>query len=305
MNISIIIVNFNTIELLKRCLTSIKRYAGITGYEIIVVDNNSNDGSSAMVQHEFPEVRLIASKENLGFVGGNNLAAKSAQGKYLLLLNSDTELTEEGLSGIYEFAEHRHDAGLVGGKMLNADGSVQYSCRKFPTLLSEFINQTFCLIKYFNPFATSHKMMKFDYNSIQAVDWVSGAYMLLKKDLASSIGLFNPHIFMFFEDTDLCKRIRKTGREIYFYPSSTIYHFHGMSSKKNISRSIAACFHGSLIYFCTHHGKRKTHLYKWAVLSMWHLFKYGFSISSKLIHHPKLIKKRELFTQCIVEYKIR
>ncbi|MEW6535977.1 MAG: glycosyltransferase family 2 protein [Candidatus Auribacterota bacterium] len=301
--VSIIIINYNTVDLLKKCLSSIKQYCTRDDTEIIVVDNNSHDNSVAMVQSEFPDVVLIASKTNLGFVKGNNLAAKQAKGQYVLLLNSDTELTEDGIDGIIDFMDKTPDAGVIGGKILFPNKTLQLSCRRFSLYLSEFINQTTGLVKGINPFASYIKMKHLDYGKSHIIDWVSGAYMLIRKDLINEIGLFDDEIFMFCEDMDLCKRVYNHGYSVYYFPGSTIIHYHGATAKKNPSRSIFYSFWSSSIYFRKHRGTRSAAFYKRTVFITWHLLKAFLILLGYISKSSKIKEKKLLFTDLISFYK--
>lgn len=299
---SIVIVNFNTQDFLNRCLSSIYSHIKRNDVEIIVVDNASTDGSQAMVKSLYPYVHLIEHTDNLGFVAANNQAIKIAHGRFILLLNSDTTLTEDGVDELITFMENTPDAGIVGGKIFFPDKSIQYSCRRFHRFIWEFFNQTVVLIKDISPFTKKMQMADFDYNSIRQVDWVSGAYMLIRKEIIDRIGLFDPEIFMFFEDTDLCRRVRSAGYNVYFVPGSKIYHYHGMSAKKNLARSIVYSFKSSIVYFRKHHGMMITVWYRLSVITTWYAFSYTLRILNLILPLQKIKKKKELFKNLINEY---
>lgn len=296
--LSVIIVNWNTKELLKNCLKSLEKYLGLDNisYEIIVVDNASSDGSQEMVKKEFPYVKLIENKENLGFVKANNQAAKIAKGKYLLLLNSDTKIIGTGVKEIIDFMNKNHKVAVIGGKIYNPDMTIQRSCRRFPSLWRLYMQNTFNLVKHIpTPFYNRYIMKNFDYNSIRKVDWVSGAYMYIKKELVDKYGLFDENIFMFYEDTLLCYKFRKLGYYTYFYPSAPIIHYFGESRKKVKIIAIYNAFKSSVYYVSQVYSLNIAKLYKKFVILTWKFFYYYFKISSFILRWSKFKKKKEQF----------
>jgi GT2 family glycosyltransferase len=155
-----------------------------------------------------------------------------------------------------------------------------------------------------NPFERKIKMMDFDHNTIKKVDWVSGAYMMLRRKVIETTALFDPDIFMYYEDTELCKRAGKLGYNTYYFPRSAIYHFHGQSSKKNLARSIVYSFKGSVIYYSKHHNRLFSCLYGKFIICAWYLFEYFLALLCFFVPSAKLIKKKRLFADCISEYKM-
>ena len=296
--LSVIMVNWNTKDLLRNCLKSLDKYLLLDdiSYEIIVADNASSDGSQEMVKREFPHVRLIENRENLGFVKANNQAAKIARGKYLMLLNSDTEMIGTGAKEIIEFMEKNPRVAIVGGKIYNPDMTIQRSCRRFPSLWRLYAENTFRLIKHIpTPFYNRYIMKNFDYNSIGKVDWVTGAYMYVKKELVDKYGLFDENIFMFYEDTLLCYKFKKLGYDIYFYPSAPIIHYHGESRKKVQVRSIISAFESSVYYASQVYSLKVAKIYETFVILSWKFFYYYFKIFSFLFTWTKFKKKRDQF----------
>lgn len=304
MELSILIVNYNTRDMLRSCLQSLQTYMERSDVEVIVVDNASHDGSVDMVRTRFPAVRLIASKENTGFVGGNNVGANSARGRLVLLLNSDTELTDEGLQGIIDFMHSTPNAGVVGGKLYFPDGRIQESCRCFPTPWSEYWYQTFFLIKKIPFLCMRKKMRNFDFNHVAQVDWVSGAYMLVRKEIIDKIGLFDSNIFMYYEDTDFCKVVRNAGYEVYFYPGASVTHYHGGSARGNPMPTTFYCFCGSVYYCKKHFGARTGRLFEKSVVLTWRILYVILIVASILFFRSeKVRRKKELFSQLNRYYK--
>lgn len=234
MDVSVCIVNWNTCDLLYNCLDSIKKITQDLNYEIIVVDNNSADGSVQMVSANFLEYRLITSKKNLGFAKGSNLAAKEALGKYILYLNPDTELVTNALFGMYAFLEEHVEYGAVGCKLLNSDSSIQYTCAStFPSPKNElssllFLDRLFPKSKFFSARELNH----WNHEDSRRVDCLSGACIMLPKVLVEHLGGFDENFFMYGEDLDLCYRLRKEGQQLYYLATETIFHYEGAGSKK-------------------------------------------------------------------------
>ena len=213
MDISIVVVSWNVCGLLRRCLQSVELSAAASGlrHEVVVVDNASSDGSVAMVRSEFPEVRLLANEENRGFSAANNQGIAVASGRYLLLLNPDTEVLDDALAGLVGFADANEDVGLVGPMLLNQDGSVQPSMRRFPTIGTALFEST-----WLQPYAPSGLLDRYCVldrpdNTVQDVDWVSGAAILARRDAVNQVGPMDEAFFMYSEELDWCRRFREAG----------------------------------------------------------------------------------------------
>ena len=249
MDLSVIILNWNTRDLLRNSLNSIlhpdpdavsSRPIPPADIEILVADNASSDDSREMVRAEFPEVKLVCSPMNIGFGAGNNLAVKEAVGRYVLFLNSDTIVIPGALNLLVQFADSHPDVGIVGPKLLNEDGSLQYSCRTYPNLGTGFFRNT-PLGRLFpkNSFTNDYLMTSFDHMSPKDVDWVSGAALMMRRSIIDEIGAFDEEYFMFCEDVDLCYRVNHHPRKasdsnspwrVTYYPDSIIYHLIGKST---------------------------------------------------------------------------
>lgn len=231
-DVSIIIVSWQVRDLLKRALASISESADQTrriGHtlnpETIVVDNNSNDGTSEMVRTSFPFVNLIVNNANRGFAAANNQALALARGRYILFLNPDAELLSDALWKMYEFMEEQPLVGLIGPRLENPDGSLQRSCRRFPT----FWSATAILLKLHNFFPMSlpvrkYYMWAFEHKTIRRVDQVMGACMMTRRKALEEIGNFDESFYIFFEEVDLCKRINDAGYLTLFYPDAVVRH---------------------------------------------------------------------------------
>ncbi|MFQ3610289.1 MAG: glycosyltransferase family 2 protein [Fimbriimonadales bacterium] len=254
------IVNWNAREHLRQALRSILDTPPQVPYEIIVLDNASHDGSVQMIEKEFPEVRLLVSEENLGFSRGHNLIAQGAQGDYLFLLNPDTIVLPGALDLMVEYAERHPDVGIIGPKILNPDGSLQYSCRRFPNPTAALFRNT-PLGKLFpnNRYTRDYLMTDWDHNSEREVDWVSGAALFIRRALYEQLGGFDEQFFMYCEDTDLCYRSWQVGWKVVYYPEAKIVHAIGRSTDLIANRMIRV-FHISMYRFYKKHYARTTPL---------------------------------------------
>ena len=245
-DIAVIIVNWNAREDLRRCLESLYAEPKPTvAYEVWVVDNASDDGSADMVAAEFPQVRLVVNADNAGFSKANNQAIAQTDSRYVFLLNSDAFLHPDALDRLVAYADAHPKAGIVGPRVLNPGGSLQFSCRRFPSLGAGFFRNTY-LGRLFphNKFSRDYLMVGFDHTHDSAVDWVSGCAMLIRRDLLEEIGALDERFYMYCEDVDLCQRAWEGGWEVVYAPEAVVTHAIGRSSDKNADRMIIE-FHRS------------------------------------------------------------
>ena len=245
-DIAVIIVNWNAQEDLRRCLQSLYTEPKPTvAYEVWVVDNASEDGSAGMVTSEFPQVRLVVNTKNSGFSKANNQAIAQTDSRYVFLLNSDAFIHPGALDQLVSYADAHPKAGIIGPKVLNVNGSVQFSCRRFPSLGAGFFRNTY-LGRLFphNKFASDYLMNNFDHAHDRTVDWVSGCAMLIRRDLLGKIGALDERFYMYCEDVDICQRAWKEGWEVVYAPQAVVTHAIGRSSDKNGDQMIIE-FHRS------------------------------------------------------------
>jgi GT2 family glycosyltransferase len=242
MDISICIVNWNTKDLLQKCLSSIHQITSGIEFEVILLDNGSSDGSADMVRRNFPNCLLLESRENLGFVRGNNLAVKHARGENVLFLNPDTELLTNAVQGMHAYLCDKPDAGAIGCRINNSDGSIQYTCAcTYPTPFNE-LSSLFMMNRLFpnSAFFSSREMSHWNHFDSKDVDCLSGACMMVRSDVLRTVGLFDEKIYMYAEDVDLCYRIRKSGWQIHYLAEESIVHHEGASSRKKTNRHFSA-----------------------------------------------------------------
>ncbi len=247
MELSIIILSYNTKDLTVDCIRSVaeqyKNELSKSRFEIIVVDNASSDGSLATLRRlRFKGLSVVESKENLGFSKGCNLGAKNAAGKYLLFLNSDTLIKDQGFLKMINFLERNENTGILGAKLKNEDGTNQLSSGKFYSLFNLFL-----MLFGFN------KLVRESPNVVKKVEWVSGASMMIKKSIFQKLGGFDKDIFMYLEDMDFCFRAKEKGLDTYFFPEIMLFHEEGKSSGRTFA--VVSIYKSLLIFYKKHKSK--------------------------------------------------
>jgi hypothetical protein len=251
--LSILIVSYNTRDLLRRCLSSIFEAAPAVRYEVIAVDNASADGSADMIEREFPAVRLVRSRTNLGFAAGNNLARRDARGERLLLLNPDTRVHPGAIDRLFEFSVARPEAGITGGRTLNDDGSLNpWSCRGRPTPWGMFC-QAVGLTTAFrrSPVFDPASLGRWQRDSVREVDVVVGCFLMIGRELWDALGGFDASFFMYGEETDLCLRARAQGYRPAITPDAVVVH-HGAASEPVEAAKLVRLFSGQALLFRKH-----------------------------------------------------
>ncbi len=240
--ISVIIVSYNSLAVLKPCLESLRNQSLAHDTEIIVVDNASSDGSAGMVARDFPHLRLIANKVNVGYSKGVNLGIREAKGDYFLILNPDTIVGRDSIALMAGFMDKHKEAGITGPKLVFLDGNIQYSCRRFYTWKVLLLRRTF-LGKIFknSSLVRDHLMLDYDHNTLLEVDWMLGACLLVRREAVESVGLMDERFFLYFEDVDWCYRMKQRGWKVYYYPDAVITHGYARESAQTvINRSFLA-----------------------------------------------------------------
>ena len=228
-DVSIIMVSYNTRDLLRDCLESVPSGCAGLSFETFVVDNASSDGSEGMVDSEFPSVRLICNPDNLGFASANNLALRQATGRYVALLNPDTTLQPNALAELVRFMDDTPAAGYCGPRLLNGDGSHQPSARRFPTVFSA----AFSLLGLARRYPRSRHAL--DLHALHGhrarfrVDWMTGACLMVRSEVVRQVGLLDERYFLYFEETDWCRRMSSRGWEGWYVPSAEVIHLGGQS----------------------------------------------------------------------------
>jgi GT2 family glycosyltransferase len=229
--ISIVVVSYNTRDLLRRCLATIASSDTARSYETIVVDNASQDGSPDVVASEFPNVRLVRNRANSGYSRAVNQAIRLAKGRYILILNPDIEVLPGAIDALSAHMDEYPHIGIAGGKLLNPDGTLQYSCRTFYTLATLLHRRTI-LGKLFpnSQVVRRHLMMDWDHASAREVDWMLGACLMVRSQAIQEVGLMDERFFMYFEDVDWCYRMKQHGWGVVYVPDAVMKHVHRRES---------------------------------------------------------------------------
>jgi len=238
MDISIVILNYKTKKLLKQCLKGLRLYPPQYSYEIIVVDNHSQDGSAELVREQFPEVKLIVTDDNLGYHKGNNLGIVAASGKYIALLNTDIAVMDQSFDKMYDFMEINPQVGLVGPKLKNPDGSIQSSCMRFPNIWTPVYRRTILgKLPWARREVDSYLMADFDHQTTRPVDWILGAFAMIRRSAIDEIGMMDEDLFLYFGDIAWCKKLHEADYQVYYYTDTNIVHYHQRESAHSGIRS--------------------------------------------------------------------
>lgn len=272
-DVSIIIVNRNTRELLHACLQSIAQAPDAVATEMIVVDNGSTDGSVEMVAASFPETYLIRNPNNTGFAYPNNQGLAISRGRYVMLLNSDTEVRSGALQRLVEFMDEHPKAGACGPKLLYPDGRLQPSCRSFPSLWVHFCDMLF-LDRIFPRSRVFGNMESwFDHRHTAPVDQPMGAALLVRREVLETVGSLDERFMIYYNDVDWCYRIHQAGWQIYFVHDSEIMHHQGMTTRsENRQMQLGAEMTRNVFdYYAKHFGRRGLYWFRfWMIV--------GFSV---------------------------
>jgi len=252
--LAVVVVNWNSGERVSRCVRSVFESAGDARLEVVIVDNDSEDGSAEAAIAEFPHIRLIQNRDNKGFPAAANQGMRATDSEFVLLINPDAEVVAGTLEGFLKVARDHPRAGAIGALTLNPDGTIYPSARRVPTLVQGFFHTTLGPFWPRNPWSRSYRMEEWDRRSERQVDWVSGSSMLLRRAALARVGLFDEAYFMYVEDMDLCTRMSDGGWEVWFSPELEIEHVGGTATagKRRMtlehSRSI-------YIYFVKHRSQ--------------------------------------------------
>lgn len=232
MKLSVVILNYNTKHLLRLCLKNLLALKVPFAYEIIVVDNASKDESTEMMKEKYPEIKLIASLQNVGHAAGNNLGIKEAAGEYILILNTDIIFKEsEDMVKILKFMDEHPEICVVGPKLLNGNGTIQNSCyRRYHFLTPIYRRTPLGELSFAKEDLKRHLMWDFDHLNDKEVEWILGACMFIRKSFLDKYGLFDEDFFLYFADYELCDRVRRAGFKVYYFADANIVHYHKRES---------------------------------------------------------------------------
>lgn len=275
--LSVIIVSYNSAPELPACLNSLRNQT-LKDFEIIVIDNASRDDSVALIRSDYPEVKLIASDSNLGFGNANNKALTVAEGRYIVLLNPDATLPADTLENALKHIEENPNVGMGGGLLQGTQGEWQPSARLFPSLLNDALTMSGLANRYSkSPFFGRFDRSWADPKQAVVIDWVVGAFAIIRRDLVNKIGLFDPRFFLYYEEVDLCRRIYQAGFKVYYWPDLVITHIGGASSETVDGLAFSSSgkqltlwrIYSQLLYYRKWHGSTYSWLVKFLEQS-WH-----------------------------------
>ncbi len=265
MDLSILLVNWNTGKLLVECIQSVYKFTTKLSFEIVVVDNASSDDSVEMLEAEFPEIKLIKNTQNVGFAKANNQAYLEAKGTYICCLNPDTVLLNNALEVLYKYLLNNPKCGIVGPKLLNPDGTIQYVCaRRLPNLYTSFVWITGLNQRCPNIFEGSN-IENWDHRNSRDVDCLAGACMVFRRDFSKDNKIFNEGYFMFGEDVEICLWAKRCGYTIYYLSDAEVLHY-GQASVKKYNMVKLHYFISLEIYFRNNHGMLKATLFRLLVI---------------------------------------
>ena len=255
-DLSIIIVSYKRLDCLRKCIQSIMDTVKTNPYEIIVVDNQSGDGTPETILQEFPSLQMIENTENLGFAKANNQGILVSGGKYVLLLNNDTEALPGAIDTLVEIMNHSPEVGLLGCRLINPDQTIQQSFGRMLNPLTQLGQKLYTNKIYANPGNPIAKSLLTKWHSVEKdVDWIRGACMMLRRETLAQSGLMDEQFFMFLEDVDMSTQIRKAEWKVRFTPKASIVHHEGASVSKNFLKSALEYRRSQLYFYEKYYGK--------------------------------------------------
>jgi len=262
LDLGIVIVNYNTADLLRACLRSLYASAGVA-FQVVVVDNCSPDNSAQVVRDEFPPARLIVAGENQGYACANNLGLREFMGepalrpRYVMLLNADTELPPTALARMVAFLDEHPEAGVAGPKLVRQDGSLDLACRRSFPDMTTLIYRRLGLHKLFpdHPRFARYNLTFLDPDETTEVDSVVGAFMMLRTEILDQVGLLDESFFMYGEDLDWAYRIKQAGWKVYYYPAVEVLHYKGESSKQRVFKTTYEFYRAMYVFYQKHYAR--------------------------------------------------
>lgn len=288
-DLSIIIVSWNVKELLRQCLASVESGRGALNLQVIIVDNASTDKSGEMVAAEFPWVCLLRQQKNVGFSRGNNLGLATAKGRYLLLLNPDTQLVGTALSQMVAYLDAHPTVGALGPQLLFPDGKIQSSRRRFPTLATGFFESTW--LQSVAPRSITHRYYMLDRpdDVISQVDWVMGASLMVRRQAYEDIGPLDEGYFMYSEEMEWQRRIKNAGWKVIYYPFAQVIHHEGKSSEQVVVQRHIYFQRSKLRYYRQVHGRWAAGVLR-AFLLVSYALQLGLEATKGIIGHKRALR---------------
>jgi GT2 family glycosyltransferase len=296
-DVSVIIVNWNTRDILRDCLSSVYAQTKGIGFEVIVIDNASSDGSPDLVKRSFPDVHLIENAENRGFAAANNQGMRLAAGRYILLLNSDTVVLDNAIAKMVAFADGQPQAAVLGCRVLNADRTMQRTCFMYPSGLNMLLSASY-LYKLFpgSKLFGREQMTWWGRDDVREVEVVTGCFMLARRDAIDQVGLMDEDFYMYGEETDWCFRFRQAGWKVMFAPSGQIIHLGGASSRQ-VANEMTLQLKAGILQFLHKHCSRWTYEAGCTLMGMFLLVRIPFWLV-KMLWPPS--GRREAWSRVVV-----
>jgi GT2 family glycosyltransferase len=307
MKLSIIILCWNDRAVIQDCLRSIISNTHSTEFEVIVSDNGSTDGSVDLIREQYPQVQLIENGRNLRFAKANNVGIRASRGEYVLILNPDTIIHDSTLDQIVSWADEHPEAGAFGCRVLNSDGSYQVSARPFASFHGEWIAALYLrALGRLNKWFTSDSYTGWNGTSQRQVDWLSGCFILVRGNVLKALDGFDEQFFYYYEDMDLCRRIRQAGYSILYTPEATIIHLGGQSTKKRFP-PLAFVLDGQTtryLYYYKYYGRFGVRRARRIALTSVFLRRFAYALI-QLIRPTESVRKRLELLRGIFEWHLR
>ena len=291
LDLSIIIVSWNVADLLSACLDSVlKNISRDSHIEIIVVDSGSTDHTVPMLRERYPQVQLIQQAENIGFVRGNNIGMKEAQGRCILLLNPDTEIVGSALDQMVDYLDNHPEVGIVGPQTLNTDGTTQSTRRRFPTLATGIFEATW--LQKYAPRRVLERYYVDDQpdDEIFQVDWVQGSALMARREVYNQIGGLDEGFFMYSEELDWCRRAKIAGWQVIYLGTARIIHHGGKSSEQLVAQRDIYFHQSKLRYFRKYHGALTAHSLRLLIILLY-IWQIGLETGKALLGHKRAMRQ--------------
>ncbi len=293
LDLTVIIVNYNTKKLTLQCLTSVFEQNGLS-HEVFVVDNASSDGSAEVIKENFSQVKLIVNNKNLGFAAANNQAIKLCKGRFILLLNSDTVVSPGTFKTMVKFMHSYPEAGIASCKVIKPNGTLDWPCKRSFQTPSIFLYRAFRLDELFpesKQFGRYH-LTYLDENRTHEVDGVCGAFLMIRKETIEDIGLMDEELFMYSDDMDWCLRAKKAGWKVYYYPEAQILHFKSKSNVRQSYKSIYWWYYSTWYVYKKHMAKNYNFIINFCVY-VGFCFMFSASLIVNFLRRSKSLPSRK------------
>ncbi len=306
-DVSVIIVSFNVRDLLQKCLGSLIKAADHVNHEIIVVDNGSSDDTSEFVPKHYPDVKFIKSKKNVGFGAANNIGFQHAHGRYYVLLNTDAFLHSGALQKAIKHMNTNPKVGIGGAKILGKDGLFQPSARMFPSVINKFLILSGLAKRYSNShfFGRSDRTWASPEEAAN-VDWVPASFSIIRPKILQEVGVFDERFFLYYEEVDLCRRVKAAGYHVYYWPDIVVTHIGGETCKrvknqvfsKDGSQLTQCNLNSTYLYFRKHHSLRGV----WGIMLLeliWHKLRILKNSWKKNFLHQNKVNESQTYLRMV------